>query len=33
MNKLVCGILTVILCLSACGAFAEESKLPDVRWT
>ena len=33
MNKLVCGILTVILCLSACGAFAQEIDLPEVRWT
>ena len=33
MNKLVYGILTVILCLSACGAFAQEIDLPEVRWT
>ena len=33
MNKLVCGILTVILCLSAVGALAQESDLPEVRWT
>ena len=33
MNKLVCGILTVILCLSAFGALAQESDLPEVRWT
>ena len=31
MNKLVCGILTVILCLSAVGALAQESDLPEVR--
>ena len=33
MNKLVCGILTVILCLSAFGALAQESDLSEVRWT
>ena len=33
MNKLVCGILTVILCLSAVGALAQESDMPEVRWT
>ena len=33
MNKLVCGILTVILCLTAVGALAQESDLPEVRWT
>ena len=33
MNKLVCGILTVILCLSSVGAHAHESDMPQVRWT
>lgn len=33
MNKLVCGILTVILSLLALGALAEAPDLPEVRWT